>query len=131
VHDNLTRIFFLNMRNFLLDPSNDGPIHARNKIIAQQDIDILQVLYPTRTPLDKSKELLMPADKAIAAYRSWLEKFDDMGWRIDVDEFHRRNGKETAFAIPCPARRTSGNWVLEAIPTIKNRAERAKIENAA
>jgi phenylpropionate dioxygenase-like ring-hydroxylating dioxygenase large terminal subunit len=131
VHDNLTRIFFLNMRNFLLDPSNDGPIHARNKIIAQQDIDILQVLYPTRTPLDKSKELLMPADKAIAAYRSWLEKFDDMGWRIDVDEFHRRNGKDTAFAIPCPARRTSGNWVLEAIPTIKNRAERAKIENAA
>jgi len=131
VHDNLTRIFFLNMRNFLLDPSNDGPIHARNKIIAQQDIDILEVLYPTRTPLDKSKELLMPADKAIAAYRSWLEKFDDMGWRIDVDEFHRRNGKDTAFAIPCPARRTSGNWVLEAIPTIKNRAERAKIENAA
>ena len=131
VHENLTRIFFLNMRNFLLDPSNDGPIHARNKVIAQQDIDILVELYPTLTPLSTTKEVLMPADKAIAAYRSWLAKFDDMGWRIDLEEFHHRNGKETAYAIPCPDRRTSGNWVVEAIPTIKNRAERAKIENAA
>ena len=131
VNENLTRIFFLNMRNFLLDSSNDGPIHARNKVIAQQDIDILVELYPTLTPLSTTKEVLMPADKAIAAYRSWLAKFDDMGWRIDLEEFHHRNGKETAYAIPCPDRRTSGNWVVEAIPTIKNRAERAKIENAA
>ncbi|MDH3509278.1 MAG: hypothetical protein OER85_00315 [Gammaproteobacteria bacterium] len=61
----------------------------------------------------------------------WLEKFDDMSWRIDIVEFNRRNGKDTAFAIPCPDRRTSGNWVLESIPTIKNRAERMKIEQAA
>jgi len=131
VHENLTRIFFLNMRNFLLDPKNDGPIHARNKVIAQQDIDILSVLHPTRTPLDNTKEVLMPADKPIAAYRSWLEKFDDNGWRIDIDTFNGRNGKDTAFAIPSPARRTSGNWVVEAIPLIKNRAERMKIEHAA
>jgi phenylpropionate dioxygenase-like ring-hydroxylating dioxygenase large terminal subunit len=131
VHENLTRIFFLNMRNFLLDPQNDGPIHARNKIIAQQDINILSELHPILTPLANTKEVLMPADKAIAAYRGWLEKFDDMGWRIDIEEFNRRNGKDTAFAIPSPARRQSGNWVLDAVPTIKSRAERMKIENAA
>ena len=126
-----TKIFFLNMRNFLLDPKNDGPIHARNKVVAKQDIDILSVLYPERTPLSTTKEVLMPADKAIVAYRSWLEKFDDMGWRIDINEFNRRNGKDAAFAIPSPARRTSGNWVVEALPLIKNRAERKKIEHAA
>ena len=131
VDENFTRIFFLNMRNFMLDPKHNGPIHARNKVIAQQDIDILMDVYPNRTPLSTTKEILMPADKAIAAYREWLEKFDDMGWRIDVDEFNRRNGKDTAFAIPSPARRTSGNWVLEEIPRIKNRAERKKIEQAA
>ncbi len=131
VDENRTKIFFLNMRNFLLDPKHDGPIHARNKIIAGQDIAILTDLYPTRTPLSPTKEVLMPADKAVAAYREWLEKFDDMGWRIDVDEFHRRNGKDTAFAIPCPDRRHSGNWVIEEIPRIKNRAERKKIERAA
>jgi hypothetical protein len=119
------------MRNFLLDPRNNGPIHARNKVIAQQDIDILVEMNPQRTPLSTSKEILMPADKAIAAYRNWLAKFDDMGWRIDLNEFSLRNGKEAAFAIPCPARRTSANWVLDEIPRIKNRAVRKQIEQAA
>jgi len=131
VTENLTRIFFLNMRNFLLDTKHNGPIHARNKVIAQQDIDILVDLNPQRTPLSTTKEVLMPADKAIAAYREWLAKFDDMGWRIDLNEFNARNDKDMAFAIPCPARRVSGNWVLEEIPLIKNRAERKKIERAA
>ena len=124
VDENKTRIFFLNMRDFLLEPEHDGPIHARNKIIAQQDIDVLLDVYPTRTPVSNTKEVLMPADKAIAAYREWLAKFDDKGWRIDWEEFKRRNGKDNGFAIPSPARRTSGNWVLEEIPLLEGRAER-------
>ena len=100
-------------------------------MVAKQDIDIRSVLYPERTPLSPTKEVLMPADKAIVAYRSWLEKFDDMGWRIDINEFEKRNNKDIAYAIPCPARRTSGNWVLDEVPRIKNRAERKKIEQAA
>ena len=124
VDDNFTRIFFLNMRNFMLDEKYDGPIHARNKVIAGQDIQILTDLYPTRTPISNTKEVLMPADKAIDAYREWLARFDDMGWRIDWDEFKRRNGKDTAFAIPSPARRTSKNWVVESVPLIEGRAER-------
>ena len=116
---------------YLVDLKNDEPIHARNKIIAQQDINILSELHPTLTPLSNTKEVLMPADKAIAAYRGWLEKFDEMGWRIDIEEFNRRNGKDTAFSIPCPEGRTSGNWVLESIPTIKNRVAHTKMETAA
>ena len=131
VDENNTRIFFLNMRNFLLDAKNDGPIHARNKVVAKQDIDILVGLNPERTPLSTTKEVLMPADGGIVSYRSWLEKFDDKGWRININEFNRRNGKDAAFAIPSPARRTSGNWVVEALPLIKNRAERKTIEQAA
>jgi len=119
-----TRIFFLNMRNFMLDPKNDGPIHARNKAIAQQDIDILDELNPRQTPMSNTKEVLMPADKAIVAYREWLEKFDNSGWRIDIEAFNNRNGKDTAFAIPSPGRRTSGNWVLEEIPRITSRVNR-------
>ena len=131
VNENKTRIFFLNMRNFLLDPKNDGPIHARNKVIAGQDIQILSTMNPKRTPLSATKEVLTPSDKAVAAYREWLAKFDDKGWRIDVNEFNARNGQDTAYAIPCPGRRTSGNWVLDEIPRIKSRAERKKIEKAA
>ncbi len=124
VDENHTKIFFLNMRNFMPDPKHDGPIHARNKAIAKQDIDILEVLYPTKTPINNTKEVLMPADKAVVAYREWLNKFDDAGWRIDTEEFARRNGKDTAFAIPSPGRRESKNWVIEPVPLIKNRAER-------
>ena len=131
VDENHTRIFFLNMRDFLLDPSNDGPIHARNKVIAQQDINVLLEINPQRTPMSNTQEVLMPADKAIVAYREWLEKFDNKGWRIDIEEFNRRNGKDTAFAIPSPARRTSGNWVLEAVPTIKSRIDRKAAKDVA
>jgi phenylpropionate dioxygenase-like ring-hydroxylating dioxygenase large terminal subunit len=116
VDENHTRIFFLNMRNFMLGPEQDGPIHARNKAIAKQDIDVLLDVYPTQTPPSNTKELLMPADKAIVAYREWLDRFKANGWRIDLEEFHRRNGKETAFAIPCPDRRNSKNWVIEPVP---------------
>ncbi len=123
---NKTRIFFVNMRNFLLEPEHDGPIHARNKIIAGQDIAILKEVHPTRTPQSNTKEALVPADKPIATYREWLRKFDGMGWRIDWEEFKRRSGTDTAFAIPSPARRTEGNWVLDPIPLI-GAAEELKV----
>ena len=50
------------------------------------------------------------------------------GWRIDIDKFNANHGKTKAYAIPCPDRRTSGNWVLNPVPTVKNRAERRIIE---
>ncbi len=107
-----------------LDPKHDGSIHARNKVIAQQDIDILENVYPRRTPLSNTREVLMPADKAVVAFRQWLANFDDHGWRIDWAEFTRRNGRDTAFAITAPRRREGGNWVVEAVPLMANRESR-------
>jgi len=124
VTENKTRIFFLNMRNFLLDSKNDGPIHARNKIIAQQDINVLLGMNPPRTPMTTTREVMMPADKAIVAYRQWLQKFDNNGWRINIEEFNRRSGKAVAFAIPSPGRKTSGNWVLDTLPLIEGKIDR-------
>jgi len=124
VNEGRTKIFFLNMRNFMADPKYDGPIHATNKVIAKQDIDILETLNPTLTPISNTKEVLMPSDKAVVSYREWLNKFDEAGWRVDIDELNRRNGKDTAFAIPSPGRRESKNWVIEAIPLVRSRADR-------
>jgi len=67
---------------------------------------------------------LMPSDKAVVSYREWLNKFDEAGWRVDIDELNRRSGKDTAFAIPSPGRRESKNWVIEAIPLVRSRAAR-------
>jgi phenylpropionate dioxygenase-like ring-hydroxylating dioxygenase large terminal subunit len=128
VDGNTTKIFFLNMRNFLLDPKHNGPIHARNKVIAAQDIQILDTMNPLRTPLGPTKEVLTPSDAGVAAYREWLAKFDDKGWRINEVKFNARHGKDRAYAIPSPARRTSGNWVLDPVPLIKDRAERKKLD---
>jgi phenylpropionate dioxygenase-like ring-hydroxylating dioxygenase large terminal subunit len=124
VNENKTRIFFLNMRNFLLDGKHDGPIHARNKVIAGQDIQILETMNPPRTPMTNTKEVMVPADKAILAYRRWLQNFDNRGWRIDIEEFNCRNGKDLAYAIPSPARKTSGNWVLDTIPLATGKVDR-------
>ncbi|MCP4002128.1 MAG: aromatic ring-hydroxylating dioxygenase subunit alpha [Gammaproteobacteria bacterium] len=129
ISENKTRIFFLNMRNIMLNTKHDGPIHARNKAIAKQDIDILEALHPTLTPISNTKEVLMPADKAVIAYRKWLNKFDEAGWRINLKEFRRIHGKDKAFAIPCPARKNSKNWVIEAIPLVKKRT-RNKLSKA-
>jgi len=38
-------------------------------------------------------------------------------WRIDVDEVDR-NRRKVAYAIPCPARRESKGWVVDAVPLI-------------
>jgi hypothetical protein len=118
------------MRNFLLDPRHDGPIHARNKVIAQQDIDILLEMNPPRTPMTNTREVMMPADKAIVAYRQWLETFDNNGWRIDIDEFNLRNGKDHAYTIPSPGRKTSGNWVLDTVPLIQGKVDRKLVSAA-
>ena len=74
------------------------------------------------TPLSPTKEVLVPADTAIAAYRDWLRKFDDMGWRLDLPGFKKRQGVHKAYAIPSPARRASGNWGAEELPTLESRA---------
>jgi hypothetical protein len=118
------------MRNFILDPDKDGPIHARNKVIAQQDINILGTMNPQRPPMNNTREMMVPADKAILTYRDWLRKFDSKGWRIDINEFNRRNGKVEAFSIPSPGRKTSGNWVLDTIPLIEGQTDK-KLESVA
>ena len=115
IDETRTRVFFVNMRTFLLDPQHDDRIGRVNLVVAQEDINILAELDPVQTPDTTIKEVLVPSDKAVVVYREWLKKFDRNGWRIDTDTLKARKGK-VAYAIPCPDRRTSGNWVLDAVP---------------
>ena len=119
ISETKTKIFFVNNRNFLMDPSMDEPIHARNLVIAQQDIDILIDVYPTVTPFVVKEEVIVPADVPIVAYRDWLAKFDAKGWRIDTKEFNENNGKGKAYAIPGPGRNKSKNYPLDTLPLVE------------
>lgn len=119
IDETRTRVFFVNMRTFLLDPQHDDRIGRVNLVVAQEDINILAELDPVQTPDSTTKEVLVPSDRAVVVYRDWLKKFDQKGWRIDTDTLRAKKGK-VAFAIPCPGRRTSGNWVLDPVPVQKS-----------
>jgi hypothetical protein len=117
VDETRTRIFFVNLRTFMLDPENDQRLVKVNLVVAKEDIDILEALDPVCTPDRSSAEVLVPSDGAIVRYREHLREWTSKGWRIDVRTMRARRA-DTAFAIPCPARRTSGNWVLTPVPLV-------------
>ncbi|MGI9289775.1 MAG: Rieske 2Fe-2S domain-containing protein [Gammaproteobacteria bacterium] len=118
INENRTRIFFVNMRSWLLEPQHDERIANVNMMIAQEDIDILEELDPVRTPSSPTEELLVRSDGAVTRYRECLQEWTEKGWRIDMKSLKEQRG-DRAFAIPSPARRTEKNWVQKAIPLIE------------
>jgi len=121
IDENRTRIFFVNMRHFMMDPKMDQRIVDINMEIAQEDIDLLEKLNPIRTPETLTKELLVPSDKPAVRYREFLKDWEKRGWRIDMEQLDKLRGN-VAVAIPCPQRRTEKNWILDEIPRMKAKA---------
>lgn len=117
IDDRSTRVFFLNLRNWLLEDKHDQRIEDVTLQVVHEDINVLEGLNPTRTPDTNSKEILLPGDTALVRYREWLKQWDGRGWRIDMKTLKERLG-DVAFAIPSPARRESGNWVLDQVPLV-------------
>ena len=120
IDESHTRIFFLSMRTFMLDPEMDERLTKVSLLIAQEDIDILEELTPVRTPGITTKEVLIAADQAVVHYRKYLKDWQDKGWRVDLAKL-RTTGGDIGYAVPCPDRRTSSNWVLDPIPTLSTR----------
>lgn len=112
-----TRIFFLNMRNWLMEDDLDQRVEDVTLQVVGEDIKILETLNPTRTPKTNTKEVLLPGDQGVVKYREYLQDWDRRGWHIDMASLRERQG-DAAFAIPCPGRRESGNWVLDPVPTL-------------
>ena len=115
IDDSRTRIFFVNMRSWLLEDEHDMRIEKPTLEIVHEDIDVLGTLRPIRTPVTNTKEILLPGDTVIVRYREWLAEWDSKGWRIDYKELQDSKG-DIAYAIPSPGRRESGNWVLDTVP---------------
>ncbi len=115
IDDERTRIFFINMRNCMLEDASDERLRRINMAIAEEDIRVITRLNPVRTPETMTKEILITGDECIGAYRRHLDQWERRGWRIDRKKLRETAG-DIAYAIPCPARRTSGNWVLDPVP---------------
>jgi len=110
-----TRIFFVNNRNNSLDASLDDGINGQFMKVAQEDRTVIEGLYPKRTPETLTKELMTAGDAAVVKYREYLSTWDKNGWAIDINKMREAEG-DVAYAIPCPARRESGNWILDTVP---------------
>jgi len=117
VDDSHTRIFFINMRNCMLDPKDDERLRKINLAIADEDIAIVSRLNPVRTPEVSTREVLVVGDECIGGYRKHLDEWESRGWRIDLKKLRATAG-DVAYAIPCPGRRESKNWVLDPIPLL-------------
>jgi phenylpropionate dioxygenase-like ring-hydroxylating dioxygenase large terminal subunit len=113
--DGHTRIFFLNMRNCLLEEANDARMRQINLAIAGEDIAVITSLNPVRTPEASTKEVLVVGDDAIGRYRQHLADWERRGWRLDMQALRASTG-DVAYAIPSPGRRLSRNWVLDPAP---------------
>jgi phenylpropionate dioxygenase-like ring-hydroxylating dioxygenase large terminal subunit len=125
IDEGRTRIFFVNMRTFMLAPENDGRLVKVNLTVAQEDIDLLETLDPVGTPENPTEEVLVPSDGAIVSYRKFLNQWSENGWRIDMKTL-RATRQNRAYAIPCPNRRTSKNWVLHPIPLSSPKKKKSK-----
>ena len=112
-----TRIFFINLRNCMLDEKHDERLQQINLAITNEDIAVISQLNPVRTPEVSTKEILIVGDECIGAYRKHLQTWERRGWRIDVQALRKTAG-DVACAIPSPARRVAKNWVLDAVPLI-------------
>jgi phenylpropionate dioxygenase-like ring-hydroxylating dioxygenase large terminal subunit len=130
IDESHTRIFFHNMRTFLMESENDDRLRKVNLVVAKEDIDILEALDPVRTPGSTTKEVLVPSDNAIVAYRQHLDEWEARGWRIDMETLRAKRG-DVAYAIPCPARRTEKNWVLDPVPLLPPKAPALKAAKSA
>jgi phenylpropionate dioxygenase-like ring-hydroxylating dioxygenase large terminal subunit len=117
IDENRTRIFFLNMRHFMMDPKHDQQIIDINMEIAQEDINLMVKLNPVRTPETLTKELLTPSDEPVVHFRRSLKDWEARGWRLDMKKIAELRG-DVAIAIPSPARGESKNWVLDEAPRI-------------
>jgi len=117
IDESHTKVYLVSMRNWLLQEMHDARMAEVTMRVVNEDMAVVQNLNPIRTPDGNTKEVLVPGDAAIAAYREWLKKWDARGWKIDVKALNARLG-DYAITIPCPGRRTSDNWVQETVPLV-------------
>jgi phenylpropionate dioxygenase-like ring-hydroxylating dioxygenase large terminal subunit len=111
----------VSLRTMNLDPDFDEATNKTNLFVANEDKGLIEIIDPAIYPESNTKELLVPADKQIAIYREMIAEWEARGWRIDTRKVTEDRGR-VGYAVPSPARRTSGNWTLDATPLLPGAA---------
>ncbi len=107
----------VSVRSVLIDPSHDESINEWNMYVANQDKWIVEDVDPMIYPASNTKEVFVPADAQLGAYREYLAEWEARGWRIDSKKVDEDKGR-VGYAISSPSRREKGNWPLDTVPLI-------------
>ncbi len=107
----------VSVRTIVIDPMFDESFNKRNLFVADEDKGVIEAVDPMIFPDNMTKEVFVPADAQIAAFRQYIRDWEDRGWRIDTRRVQADKGR-VGYAIPSPARRESGNFPLDAVPLL-------------
>ena len=100
-----------------LDPAVDEQLRPASNIAEGEDRVVIEKLRPAVSPTDTQHEFMVAEDAIMVRYRERLQEWAARGWQIDTARVARQR-QRVAFAIPSPARRKGGSWVLDAIPLL-------------
>jgi phenylpropionate dioxygenase-like ring-hydroxylating dioxygenase large terminal subunit len=107
----------VSVRTIVIDPMFDESFNKRNLFVADEDKCVIEAVDPMVFPDTMAREVFVPADAQIAAYREYIKDWEARGWRIDSRRVEADKGR-VGYCIPGPSRRTSGNWTLDTVPLI-------------
>jgi phenylpropionate dioxygenase-like ring-hydroxylating dioxygenase large terminal subunit len=116
-----TRVFFIDLRNNMLDASDDERVIYMDKLVMDQDSQVIAGIRPLVPPIEGLRESLVPSDRHVLRFREFLSEWQKRGWRIDVETVQRTE-HEIAYTIPSPARRDGGDWVMAPVPLLNGPA---------
>lgn len=112
----------VSVRSIVLDPAFDESFNKRNLFVADEDKTVVEDIDPMVFPDSNTKEVFVPADAQIGAYREYIKAWQARGWRIDSRQVEADRGR-VGYAIPSPARRESRNYPLDAVPLLPGQGE--------
>jgi phenylpropionate dioxygenase-like ring-hydroxylating dioxygenase large terminal subunit len=112
----------VSVRSIMTDRAFDDSFNKRNLFVADEDKGVVEGIDPMVFPDSSTKEVFVPADAQIAAYRQYIKDWQARGWRIDSKLVEANKGR-VAYAIPSPGRRESRNFPLDTVPLLPAQAE--------
>jgi phenylpropionate dioxygenase-like ring-hydroxylating dioxygenase large terminal subunit len=110
-----TTTFWVQARNYKLEPEHDAERREGILAVYRQDAAIVEHLTPEFVPSGLADELSVVADRLPVRFRTMARDLARRGWEID---WHRLAGPNDgpARVIPCPARRDESGWVFDSVP---------------
>ena len=107
----------VSVRSIMIDPMFDDSFNKRNLFVADEDKVVVEQIDPMIFPDSSTKEVFVPGDAQIAAYRQYIKDWQSRGWRIDSQKVDATRGR-VGYSIPSPARHESKAFPLDSVPLL-------------